>query len=179
MGSFLMLLAVLMKWAGILQMQLFQINQSEESSKITINAHTTSCPLHELPITAGLLYINLEVQENEIKAMFRIPNWISFQTWFWKYEITKPQMSRCHIIVSRVSQFRGGAILSTVSRVSIYSIQYLQYLQYTVSRAEVGWEVLQDLIVRIVCFCLTPPPVSRGSHSHAGMVQGWWKYSDM
>ena len=46
MGSFLMLLAVLMKLAGILQMQLFQINQSEESSKmakITINAHTTSC----------------------------------------------------------------------------------------------------------------------------------------
>ena len=55
MGSFLMLLAVLMKWAGILQMQLFQINQSEESSKITINAHTPSCPLHELPITGVLL----------------------------------------------------------------------------------------------------------------------------
>ena len=45
MGSFLMLLAVLMKWAGILQRQLFQINQSEESSKITINTHITSCPL--------------------------------------------------------------------------------------------------------------------------------------
>ena len=28
MGSFLMLLAVLMKWAGILQMQLFQIEGS-------------------------------------------------------------------------------------------------------------------------------------------------------
>ena len=42
MGCFLMLLAVLMKWADILQMQLFQINQSEESSKITINAHTTA-----------------------------------------------------------------------------------------------------------------------------------------
>ena len=38
-------------------MQLFQINQSEESSKITINAHTTSFPLHELPITDGILYI--------------------------------------------------------------------------------------------------------------------------
>ena len=57
MGSFLMLLAVLRKWAGILQMQLFQINQSEESSKFTINAHTTSCPLHELPITDGILYL--------------------------------------------------------------------------------------------------------------------------
>ena len=56
MGSFLMLLAVLMKWAGILQMQLFQINQSEESSKITINAHTPSCPLHELPITWAAHY---------------------------------------------------------------------------------------------------------------------------
>ena len=47
MGSFLMLLAVLMKWAGILKMQLFQINQNEESSKITINAHTISCQSHK------------------------------------------------------------------------------------------------------------------------------------
>ena len=39
-------------------MQLFQINQSEESSKITINAHTPNCPLHELPITGVLLYVN-------------------------------------------------------------------------------------------------------------------------
>ena len=43
-------------------MQLFQINQSEESSKITINAHTQTahsmnCPLHELPITGVLLYL--------------------------------------------------------------------------------------------------------------------------
>ena len=37
-------------------MQLFQINQSEESSKITINAHTTSCPLHQLPITSAAHY---------------------------------------------------------------------------------------------------------------------------
>ena len=57
MGSFLMLLAVLMKWTGILQMQLFQINQSEESSKISINSYTTSFPSHEQPITDGVLYI--------------------------------------------------------------------------------------------------------------------------
>ena len=39
-------------------MQLFQINQSDESSKITINAHTTCCPLHQLPIkTASTLPI--------------------------------------------------------------------------------------------------------------------------
>ena len=31
-------------------------NQSEESSKITINAHTPSCPLHELPITWAAHY---------------------------------------------------------------------------------------------------------------------------
>ena len=59
MGSFLMLLAVRMKWAGILQMELFQINQSEESSKITMPippaAHYMSSPLHELPITGGVL----------------------------------------------------------------------------------------------------------------------------
>ena len=39
-------------------MQLFQIYQSEESHKITINAHTPNCPLYELPITGVLLYIN-------------------------------------------------------------------------------------------------------------------------
>ena len=38
------------------QMQLFQINQREESSKIPINAHTPSCPLHELPITFPVFY---------------------------------------------------------------------------------------------------------------------------
>ena len=51
-----MLLAVLMKWAGILQMQLFQINQSEESNKISINSHTNSGPLHEQPITLAAHY---------------------------------------------------------------------------------------------------------------------------
>ena len=51
-----MLLAVLVQWAGIWQKLLFQINQSEESSKITINAHTTSCPLRQLPITSAAHY---------------------------------------------------------------------------------------------------------------------------
>ena len=49
MGPFLMLLA------GNLQMQLFQINQSEESSKISINAHTTCGQLHQRPITTASL----------------------------------------------------------------------------------------------------------------------------
>ena len=43
MGSFLMLLAVLMKWAGILQMQLLQINENEESSNITITVPFKIC----------------------------------------------------------------------------------------------------------------------------------------
>ena len=59
-----MLLAVLVLWTGIWQKLLFQINQSEESSKITVNAHTTSCPLHQLPNTTAstliiLLHLNL------------------------------------------------------------------------------------------------------------------------
>ena len=53
-----MLLAVLMKWADILQMQLFQINQSEESSKITMPippaAHYMSCPL---PMEYSIFYV--------------------------------------------------------------------------------------------------------------------------
>ena len=53
MGRFLMLLAVLVYWEVIWQKILFQKNQSEESSKITINAHTTSFPLHQLPITSA------------------------------------------------------------------------------------------------------------------------------
>ena len=38
-----MLLAVLMKWAGILQMQLLQINENEESSNITITVPFKIC----------------------------------------------------------------------------------------------------------------------------------------
>ena len=54
MGRFLMLLAMLVLLDSILQMQLFQINQSEESSKITINAHTTSGQLHQQSITSAV-----------------------------------------------------------------------------------------------------------------------------
>ena len=42
---------LLMQVTGNWQTQLFQVYQSEESSKIIIKAHTPSCPLHELPIT--------------------------------------------------------------------------------------------------------------------------------
>ena len=37
-------------------MQLFQINQSKESSKNTINAHTTSGRLHQRSITSSVHY---------------------------------------------------------------------------------------------------------------------------
>ena len=37
-------------------MQLFHINQSSRSSKITINAHTTSCWLHQRSITSAVHY---------------------------------------------------------------------------------------------------------------------------
>ena len=60
-----MLLAVHIKWAGILQMQLFQINQSEESSKITTNAHTTSYPLQP-----HLLYLIFTDYLDDRQAMF-------------------------------------------------------------------------------------------------------------
>ena len=49
-----MLLAVLVYWEVIWQKILFQINQSEESSKITVNAHTTSSSqLHQRSITTA------------------------------------------------------------------------------------------------------------------------------
>ena len=49
-----MLLAVLVLQAGIWQKLLFQINQSEESSKITLNVHTlTSGQLHQQSITTA------------------------------------------------------------------------------------------------------------------------------
>ena len=47
MGRFLMLLAVLVL--------LFQINQSEERSKITIN---DKCPYHQQPVTSAVHYIS-------------------------------------------------------------------------------------------------------------------------
>ena len=46
-----MLLDMLVLLDSILQMQLFQINQSEESSKITIMSDITCVQLHERPIT--------------------------------------------------------------------------------------------------------------------------------
>ena len=48
-----MLLAVLVLRAGIWQKLLFQINLSEDGCKIIINTHTTSCPLHQLPVTTA------------------------------------------------------------------------------------------------------------------------------
>ena len=39
-----------------MQMQLFQINQSEEYSKINENAHTTCGQLHQQPITSAANY---------------------------------------------------------------------------------------------------------------------------
>ena len=53
MGRLLLLLAMLVKLAGNWQMQLFHINQIKESSKITINAHTTSGQLHQRSITTA------------------------------------------------------------------------------------------------------------------------------
>ena len=58
-----MLLAMLVLLDSILQMQLFQINQSEDSSKITIMSDTTcgqlhhiSIQLHQRPIITASLY---------------------------------------------------------------------------------------------------------------------------
>ena len=49
-----MLLDMLVLLDSIMQMQLFQIIQSEESSKITINAHITSGQLHQQSITSAV-----------------------------------------------------------------------------------------------------------------------------
>ena len=70
-----MLLTVLVQQAGIWQKLLFQINQCEESSKITINAHTTSCPLHLLPITTastlGILFV-ANIRKNEWMVVLKV-----------------------------------------------------------------------------------------------------------
>ena len=60
MGPFLMLLA------GNLQMQLFQINQSEESSKITIMSYTTCVQLHQRPVTSASSYISVQLHQRPI-----------------------------------------------------------------------------------------------------------------
>ena len=39
--------------AGNWEMQLLQVNQSEESSKIAINVHTTTSQLYQRPITTA------------------------------------------------------------------------------------------------------------------------------
>ena len=57
-----MLLDMLVLLDSILQMQLFQINQSEDSSKITIMSDTTCGQLHQRPITTASLYISTETK---------------------------------------------------------------------------------------------------------------------
>ena len=57
-----MLLDMLVLLDSILQMQLFQINQSEDSSKITIMSDTTCGQLHQHPITTASLYIRTETK---------------------------------------------------------------------------------------------------------------------
>ena len=42
----------------ILEMQLFQINQSEDGSKLTIMSDTTCGQLHQRPITTASLYVS-------------------------------------------------------------------------------------------------------------------------
>ena len=51
-----MLLDMLVLLDSILQMQLFQINQSEDSSKKTIMSVTTCHQLHQCPITSASNY---------------------------------------------------------------------------------------------------------------------------
>ena len=51
-----MLLEMLVLLDSILKMQLFQINQSEDSSKITIMSDTTCVQLHQRPITSASNY---------------------------------------------------------------------------------------------------------------------------
>ena len=51
-----MLLDMLVLLDSILQMQLFQINQSEDSSKLTILSDTTCSQLHQRPFTTASLY---------------------------------------------------------------------------------------------------------------------------
>ena len=57
-----MLLDMLVLLDSILQMQLFQINQSEDNSKITIMSDTTCGQLHQRPITTASLYIRTETK---------------------------------------------------------------------------------------------------------------------
>ena len=58
-----MLLAMLVLLDSILQMQLFQINQSEDSSKITVMSDTTCSQLHQRPITSAFNYNHITLPQ--------------------------------------------------------------------------------------------------------------------
>ena len=64
MEQFLMLLNSLVLPNGILQMQLFQINQSKDSSKITIMSDTNCGQLHQRPITSASSYNRITLNQN-------------------------------------------------------------------------------------------------------------------
>ena len=62
-----MLLDMLVLLDSILQMQLFQINQSEDSSKITIMSDTTCSQLYQRPITSASNYNRITLVKVYIK----------------------------------------------------------------------------------------------------------------
>ena len=66
-----MLLNMLVLLDSILQMQLFQINQSEDNSKITIMSDTTCVQLHQRPITSSSNYISVQLQPHRIQTCIR------------------------------------------------------------------------------------------------------------
>ena len=76
----------------ILQMQLFQINQSEDSSKITIMSDTTCVQLHQRPITSASNYISVQLQPHLLYVVHK-----------YEYEYLQRQVS----ILSKAYQVMG------------------------------------------------------------------------
>ena len=84
-----MLLNMLLLLDSILQMQLFQINQSEESSKITIMSDTPCGQLHQRPITSASNYNCITLLNDKLSLPERQAGrcliWLSYskhcQTW--------------------------------------------------------------------------------------------------
>ena len=67
-----MLLNSLVLPNGIWQMQLFQINQSEDSSKITIMYDNPSGQLHQRSITWAFNYMSVQLQPHLLYRMLMV-----------------------------------------------------------------------------------------------------------
>ena len=112
-------------------MKLLQINQSEENSKITINAHTTSCPLHQLPITTASTLLFVSYLCSSLENIFH--HMSSVHIWWNSGSSSSSESNLLHLHIFPHKTLHNPLILSATLIFYYGSIQnyHFRYLGYS------------------------------------------------